>query len=162
MQLSGKAGAWPAGALLWSEVVAPPASTHGSPPQAWGKEAWELTSRKASPQPPFSPRPQSIPTPPPRRQWTGHHTRPGEMDGEPIRTSSQPPQELPRPWAKSSQTSKGIRAGSCNQGGGHTPGGPDWPPILEVSVEEKVEVKGDGRRSPWVLTPAPMWDSPGS
>lgn len=48
------------------------------------------------------------------------------------------------------------------EGGGHTPGGPDWPPILEVSIEGKMEVKGDGRRSPWVLTPTPMWDSPGS
>lgn len=37
--------------LLWPVVVALPASTPGSPPQAWGKAAWELMSRKASPQP---------------------------------------------------------------------------------------------------------------
>lgn len=104
---------------LWG--LAPPASTPGSPPDPWEKEAWELRRRKPSPQPTSSPRPQFIPTPPPRRPWTGHQRRPGEMDGEPIRTSSQPPRELPRPWAKSSPSSKGMRAGSCKWGTGDTP-----------------------------------------
>lgn len=104
---------------LWG--LAPPASTSGSPPTPGKKRHGSLEGRSPSPQPPSSPRPQSIPTLPPRRPWMGHRRRPGEMDGEPNRTLSQPPQELPRPWAKSSPSSKGMRAGSCNQGRGGTP-----------------------------------------
>lgn len=135
-------------ALLWSVVVVPPASTPGSPPQAWEKEAGELRRRKASPRPSSSPRPQFIPTLPPRRQWTGHRRRPGETGGVPTRTSSQPPPGLPRPLAKSFQTSKGMRAESCNQGQGYTPGGLDWPPIPEVSIEGKAGTTWDGWKGP--------------
>lgn len=99
----------------WWPCQAPP----GSPLWAWAKQTQELGSRKASPRPSSSPRPQSIPTLPPRRRWMGHRRRPGEMDGVPTRTSSLPPQGLPRLWAKSSQTSKGMRAWICNQGGGY-------------------------------------------
>lgn len=77
------------------------------------------------------------------------------MDGVPTRTSSQPPQGLPRPWAKSSHPSAGMRAESYNQGQGVHPGGLDWPPIFEVSTEEKAETTRDGQKSPWVLTPTP-------
>lgn len=68
-------------------------------------------------------RPQSIPTRPPRRQWMGHQRRPGEMGGVPTRTSSQPPPGQLKLWVKSSQISKGMRTGSCDQGRGKTP---DW------------------------------------
>lgn len=132
----------PSYSLWWWPSQPPHLAYHHRP----RKKAWELRNRKA-PKPPSSPRPQCIPTPPPRRQWTGHRRRPGEMDGAPTRTSSQPPQGLPRLWAKSSQHSKGMRAGSCNQGRGHTSGGLDCSSILEASLEGKVKVKGDEQES---------------
>ncbi len=46
-------------------------------------------------------RPQSMPTPPHRRQWTAPLPRPGAMDAAPTRTSSLLPLVLPRLWAKS-------------------------------------------------------------
>lgn len=97
-------------------VVALPTSTPG--PLTLGLGRSSLGARKASPWPSSFPRPQSIPTRPPRRQWMGRRRKLGETDGAPTRTSSQPPQGLPRPWAKSSQTSKGMRAGGCNWGEG--------------------------------------------
>lgn len=45
-----------------------------------------------------------------------------------------------------------MRAESCNQGWGYTPGGLDWLPIPEVSVEGKVETMWDGWKDPG-LTP---------
>lgn len=70
------------------------------------------------------------------------------MGEAPTRTSSQPPQGLPRLWAMSSQTSKGRRAQGCNQGRGHTPGGLDGPLILDVSTEGKAETKADDGEFP--------------
>lgn len=75
------------------------------------------------------------------------------MDGVPTRTSSRPPQGLPRLWAKSSQPSKGMRAESRNQGQGVQPGGLDQLP--ELSIEGKADTMRDGQKSPWVLTPNP-------
>lgn len=137
-------------------TCAPPGSVVGAPPPAIPeKEARELRSEKALPQPSSSQRPPSTPTLPPRRLWMGHQRRPGETDGAPTRISSQLPQGLPRPWAKSSQASKGMTAGGCNQGGGPTPGGLDWPPILEGSTEGKAEARGDRWKSLRALTPSP-------
>lgn len=57
---------------------------------------------------------------------------------------------------------KGYEGRKLQPGRGAYLGRTEVAPVLEVFNEGKGEGMGDGRRIPWVLTPTPMWDFPGS